>query len=327
MAIDLHAHYLPSELVAQLRARHHIPRIASGPEGKEHLFMPIGSLAFHDGYVNLEARLQYMDKVGVKRQVLSLPGLFGVDSLAAAEALPLVQIFNDDLIDVCRRHPDRFSGLAALPLADPKAAQAELKRTRKAGLAGAILPVNSFLTEAHAERLRPLFTLGNELGAHFFIHPGRRPDQVDAPPPADTDYTVARRALAVQAAVGEAMATLLFSPFLDAFPNVTIHVANLGGTFPAVFERIVEVVRLRSTGAELPSARARPVYVDCSSLGPAALALAVEIFGNDRIVLGTDCPIFDTESSLAAIRNAKLSPEAQQAILHTNAKRLLRLAD
>src|SRR5690606_22330067 len=80
MAIDLHAHYLPSELVAQLRARHHIPRIASGPEGKEHLFMPIGSLAFHDGYVNLEARLQYMDKVGVKRQVLSLPGLFGVDS-------------------------------------------------------------------------------------------------------------------------------------------------------------------------------------------------------------------------------------------------------
>src|SRR5690606_38582305 len=134
MPIDLHAHYLPLELVQRLRERRFAPCIATDPDGSEQLCMPIGALGYGPAYSDMQSRIQYMDKLGVARQVLSLPGLFGIDSLPLAESAALVRIFNDDLIALCNRHPDRFSGLAALPIADMDAAVTELRRTHAAGL-------------------------------------------------------------------------------------------------------------------------------------------------------------------------------------------------
>lgn len=324
MAIDLHAHWVPPELARALRERSGaVPRIEPLPSGGERLVMPIGTLAFHEGYVEPAVRIEFMERTGVRRQMLSLPGLFGVDSLPLAQAQPLVRGFNDALADLCRAHPSRFSGVAALPLADMDAAVAELRRARRElGLLGAILPVDGFLSEAEAARLAPLLAAGNELGAHFFVHPGRMPGDhpLPAPPP---DHELARRALAVQHEVGEAMVTLLLSEFLKPWPDVTVHVANLGGTFPAVVERMDHMVQLRDPSRPLPSSRARTVWVDCSSLGAGALQQAVRVFGADRVVLGTDCPIFDTQRTLAAVRGAGLTADGQERILSGNASALL----
>lgn len=324
MAIDLHAHWVPPALARSLRERSGaVPRIEALPAGGERLVMPIGTLAFHPGYVDMQARLQFMDRVGVAKQVISLPGLFGVDSLPLAQVAPLVRGFNDAVAQLCRTHPTRFAGLAALPLADIDAAVAELRRARRdLGLLGAILPVDGFASEAAAARLAPIFAAGDALGAHFFVHPGRMPG--DHPLPSlPADHALARRALAVQHEVGEAMVTLLLSDFLDPWRNVTVHVANLGGTFPAVVERMDHTVATRDPSLPMPSSRARRVWVDCSSLGTGALEQAVRVFGADRIVLGTDCPIFDTERTVAAVRAARLSGDEREAILTRNAQGLL----
>lgn len=45
--------------------------------------------------------------------------------------------------------------------------------------------------------------------------------------------------------------------------------------------------------------------------------------GADRIVMGTDCPIFSTDWTLAAIRGARIDDADRQAILHGNAEQLL----
>lgn len=324
MAVDFHAHWVPPALARALRERAGaVPRIESLPAGGERLVMPIGTLAFHPGYVEPALRLDFMERVGVRKQLLSLPGLFGVDSLPLAQAAPLVRGFNDALADLCRQQPARFAGLAALPLADPDAAVAELQRARtELGLLGAILPVDAFLSEADAARVAPIFAAGDALGAHFFVHPGRTPGPhpLPAPPP---DHDLARRALAVQHEVGEAMVTLLLSDFLAPWSNVTVHVANLGGTFPAVIERMDHMVQLRDPGRALPSSRARGVWVDCSSLGAGALEQAVRVFGADRILLGTDCPIFDSARTLGAVQEARLSAAQREAILEGNAGTLL----
>jgi predicted TIM-barrel fold metal-dependent hydrolase len=324
MTVDLHAHWVPPALARALRERAGtVPRIEPLPGGGERLVMPIGTLAFHSGYVDTSQRLQFMDHVGVRRQLLSLPGLFGVDSLPFAQAEPLVRGFNDALAELVRAHPDRFAGLAALPLADIDAAVAELQRARRElGLLGAILPVDAFVSEAAAAQVAPIFAAANELGAHVFVHPGRMPGSHPLPP-APPDHELARRALAVQHDVGEAMVTLLLSDFLQPWDNVTVQVANLGGTFPAVVERMDHMVALRDPSRPLPSSRARRVWVDCSSLGAGALRQAVGLFGADRVVLGTDCPIFDTERTAAAVRQAGLSGEEQERILSTNADELL----
>ncbi len=324
MAIDLHAHWVPPSLARSLRERSGVaPCIESLPAGGERLVMPVGTLAFHKGYVDPTQRLDFMASAGVRRQLLSLPGLFGVDSLAFDEAEPLTRDFNDSLAALCQAHPAHFAGLAALPLAQIDAAVAELRRARRdLNLLGAIVPADAFVSEAAAARLAPIFAAGNELGAHIFVHPGQMPG-ISRPPMPPGDHDLARRALRVQHDVGEAMVTLLLSDFLDPWPNVTVHVANLGGTFPAVVERMDHTVQTRTPDSPLPSSRARRVWVDCSSLGAGALEQAVRVFGADRVVLGTDCPIFDTVRTLAAVREARLSSDEREAILTGNADALL----
>jgi predicted TIM-barrel fold metal-dependent hydrolase len=83
------------------------------------------------------------------------------------------------------------------------------------------------------------------------------------------------------------------------------------------------MLALRDPARPMPSSRARAVWVDCASLGPQALEQAVAVFGADRVVLGTDCPIFDTDRTLAGIQRSRLSAADQALVLHGNATGLL----
>ncbi len=327
MTIDLHCHYVPAGLAEALRGRTEPPFIEPAPEGGERFVMPIGSLPFTEAYVDMDQRLDFMDDHGVDLQLLSFPGLFGRDSLPAAESAPLLRLFNDDLAALCARHPGRFLGLAALPFADMDLAVAELRRgVTELGLAGAILPVNGLVTAEHAAAFAPLFAAADALGAHLFVHPGRRPDEVPppgAPPAPPPDQAIARRALEVQHRVAHAMVTLLFTDVLDPYPDVSVHVANLGGTLPMVIERMDHVAETRAPDTPLFTSRARRLHVDCSSLGPHAIEIAASVFGHDRLVMGTDCPIFRTDWTLRAIAAARLTDAERAAIRHDNAAKLL----
>ena len=334
MTIDMHTHWVPAKMAEGLRARREPPWIEAMPDGAERIHLPIEHLVFGPQYMDMDARIEFMGARGVERQLLSFPGLFGLDSLPAAECMPLIRLYNDETAALCRAHPDRFSGLAALPMADMTAAVAELRRgCRDLGLAGAILPNNAFVSIAEAEKLRPLFEAANDIGGlHFFVHPGRRPDQVPPPGAAKRgspfpDLVNARQALDVQANVAQATATLLFSDFLGDYSRVTVHIANLGGTLPMVIERMEHVAETRAFEGERPMAQARNrtgrLHVDCSSLGARALELAVAIFGAEKIVVGTDCPIFSTDWTLRAIRDANIREAERKLILSANAERLL----
>ena len=208
-AIDMHAHWVPPQVAHALRQRQgQVPRLEVLDDGAERLVMPIGTLGFSPAHTDPSLRLQHMLQQGVAKQMLSLPGLFGIDSLPFDQAAPLVRAFNDACSQLCRTHPERFCGLAALPLADMDAAVAELRRARlELGLLGAILPVDAFRSEATAARIRPVFEAADALGAHFFVHPGRMPDS-GALPDTPPDHDLARRALAVQHEVGEVLSRI-----------------------------------------------------------------------------------------------------------------------
>lgn len=329
MFIDLHTHYVPEELTAALRKRHVPPYIETVADGSERFHMPHGTLAFSIDFIDMTARRDFMAEYGITRQVLSFPGLFGLDSIAADECFPLLQLFNDDVARLAKAHPACFSGLAALPMADIELAVSEYKRARNdLGLIGAILPNNAFLSRAHADRLAPIFDVAQETGGHLFIHPGRRPDEVPAVhnPTASPhlDNALQRQALNLQNNVAQCMVTLLFNDFLDPYPDVSLHIANLGGTLPMVIERMDNVVLTRTPKASLPSSKATRLHVDCSSLGPRALEIAVAVYGADRIVFGTDCPIFSTATAKETVANARISEAERQAICSGNAEKLLR---
>jgi len=115
--------------------------------------------------------------------------------------------------------------------------------------------------------------------------------------------------------------TLNFSDYLNPYPSVTVQVANLGGTIPFLLERMDEVTRERP-GVPLPSMTRSRCYVDTASFGARAIELAVACFGADRILLGTDCPIFDTARVLKALANARLDADTRERIRFGNARDL-----
>jgi predicted TIM-barrel fold metal-dependent hydrolase len=327
-SIDMHCHWLPEELAATLRLRRRPPRIAMEADGREIMHIYGETLPFSSDFVDIPRRLSHMDLHQTGLQVLSLPGLFGIDSLAAADSAPLVRLFNDALSALVHRHRGRFAGLAALPLADMSASCAEFVRARSSlGLIGAILPADGFLNLRIAERFRPLFRLGQEHGGHFFIHPGPLPGSSPARPDTGCPDNENQRhvSLAVQSRLSEAMLTLTMTDFLQPFAGVTVQVANLGGNLPWLIERMDHVAAIRSPGQSLPSGqvRARRVLVDCASFGPRAIRMAIDTFGAENVVLGTDHPIFDTQRTLTAIQELALHGTELTRLLQRNAMEVL----
>lgn len=323
MTIDCHAHWIPPALAGELRRRRTGPRIVATPDGERFVTYQ-ANRPFDAALGDLEARRSFMRRHGVELQVLSLAGLFGIDCLPPEESVPLVRGFNDAAVEAQRVFPDAFVGLAALPLADIRLACSELERGCALGLRGAILPAEGFRTLAGAASYRPLFDVGERLKCHFFIHPG----PVEPPPemqvrgvPEDNGWQ-RRIVLATQALLSEVIVTLNFSDYLDPYPNVTVQVANLGGTIPFLLERMDEVARERPN-VPLPSTLPARCYVDTASFGPRAIELAAACFGADRIVLGTDCPIFDTARVLKALADARLDAGSRERIHFRNARCLL----
>lgn len=321
MSIDCHAHWIPPKLAGLLRQRRAVPRIERAHD-VERFVGSYGGRSFDAGLADIEFRIERMKQHRVSKQVLSLAGLFGIDCLPAEEAVPLVTAFNDEAAEICRRVPEHFLALAALPLADTQHACRELERAHQHGLRGAILPASGFVSLEAARRFTELFTVGEQLHSHFFIHPGPLAPVPEKNLRADREDNAWQRRIVLdtQAVLSSVMMTLNLTGFLDPYPNVTVQVANLGGTIPFLLERMDEVHRADVAGGQPPSQSMRRCYVDTASFGPRAIELAVASYGADRILLGTDCPIFDVGRMLEALRRAHISSEARELIGTGNAQ-------
>jgi predicted TIM-barrel fold metal-dependent hydrolase len=326
--IDMHAHWKPAEVADALRARAKEPRIVRDQDGVEVLKTRMSEEPLANAFDDVDFHLGRMDRQGVEVSVLSLVGTFcWIESQPLDVSVPLCQRVNDRLSAICQEHPGRFAAYAALPLTDMSAAAAELDRVlAMPGMIGAQIPGNYFLTRSDGEAMRPLLEVANRHHAVLFIHHGPRPG--DAYPKVASDTDNARRrngTLDMQASLSSVMVTLCLTDLLASYPDVTIQVHNLGGNIPYEVERMDHRSMLDTPNEELPSARFRRagVYVDCNSFGPRAIEAAVELYGADRIVCGTDGSAFGVDWMRKALAEARISEEAREAILKGNAAAMI----
>ncbi len=319
--IDTHSHYYGEALFAALAWRSEVPRV----EGCAPRFMVTSTSRFPlvGGFTGLDARLDWMRTQGIGHQVITFPGALGPDVLPLAEARPLVRAVNDELASVCRAHPGRFTGLAGLPLADVDASVAELERAiRGLGLRGAILPANYFLSGACMRWVEPVLAAASALGAHLMIHPGHRHDEDLAPRRYDDLVMHRASTLDLHNAISHATVTLIHAGLEERFPGATLQVVNLGGAFPMLVERMDHIVQTRDPGAPRPSGMLGRLCFDMASLGPRALEIGVKVLGADRVMFGTDYPIFDSRVSIEALAAADIGDDARQAVGWGNAARI-----
>ncbi len=320
--IDMHAHFYGGGLVEVLRERQTRPCLRPEDDTLQMLAMN-GAFPFEEVHWKPESVLAQMDAAGINRRMLTFPGALCLDALPVAEIGDAIADFNDFMSDLQVQTKGRLMGLAGLPLADPELAARELLRARRElGLAGAILPSDYFNTTRDAQTLLPVLKAANATGALLMLHPGpmagHQPAQV-----AEEFPQYRTSAVALQAQSSQVVLTLLLSDLLDCFAHIRFQIINLGGTIPFIFERMESIARHRTPDTPFPTDRLRRLWFDSASMGPRALECAVSVYGADRIMLGTDWPIFRDFPHETTLDQCRLSPDELAMISNGTACRLL----
>ncbi|HWN63632.1 MAG TPA: amidohydrolase family protein, partial [Streptosporangiaceae bacterium] len=112
------------------------------------------------------------------------------------------------------------------------------------------------------------------------------------------------------------------------YPDITIINSHLGGALPMLLQRADDQYRWEAPETpEPPSAAARRMWYQAVGHGHVpALRCAIDSFGADRLLLGTDFPYENGDIFIRAvdyINDPQIDPSAARAILDQNATALL----
>ena len=185
------------------------------------------------------------------------------------------------------------------------------------------MPSNVAGEALDSPRLRPIWACLATHSLPVFLHPTR------------TIFAGALQRFGLEYVVGYVFDTtaaalaLVFSGVLDEFPELAIVHPHLGGTIPYLAGRIdYESKQPWAATRELeraPSEYLRRFFVDTVSYNPGALKLALDFYGTDRVLLGTDFPWWPATDGVALVREALATRPELDAVLNLNARRLLHL--
>jgi predicted TIM-barrel fold metal-dependent hydrolase len=325
--IDVQAHVVPRVYFELLKASASLPRIETDSEGRSWILNGPGlRTPVTPAMTDLEIRLAEMDAAGIDVELLSttLPGpeMFG----DADFGIRLARGANDELSSIVRAHPSRFAGMAALPLQAPAAARQELERAHaELGFPAACLYTNvgrRMLDDPSVE-LDALFDLAERLNMPLFVHPTY---PVSAPFLQDNNLIPI---VGFMLDTTLAVTRLIFSGILRRHPGLKLVVHHLAATLPFLIRRMdYESGRIPNGQAgpgEPPSAAFSRLWLDTVNPEPAAIAMARELVGPDRLLFGTDHPFWRPADAMRTVRMLEWPPDQTLALLGGNAARLLEL--
>ncbi|MBK7429228.1 MAG: amidohydrolase [Saprospiraceae bacterium] len=291
--IDIHTHILPAE----------IPRWAQkfGYGGFIHLDhhrdccarMMIDDRFFREIESNCwdpEVRIKDCKHHKVDVQVLStIPVLFHYWA-KASDAYDTSRFFNDHIASIVNTFPDRFVGLATLPLQSPDLSVKELERCMAMpGMAG--IQIGSHVNDwnLNAPELWPVYEAAEKLGACIFVHPWDMMGKENM-----TQYWLPWL-VGMPAETSRAICSMIFGGIFEKFPKLRVAFAHGGGAFPSSIGRIQHGFEVRPDLCAVDSAISPrdslgKFYFDALVHDPEMLRFLVNLVGPEKIALGTDYP-------------------------------------
>ena len=324
--IDLHAHILAEDTIALLQKEtpNVAPRLA--PIDADSAVITVAGVPYRPfprGGWDLERRLRDMDAAEVDVQVLSnTPQTFLYDQDAALTATTAA-LQNEQIAKLVKARPDRFMGMATLPMQDPQRAVAELRRARRElGLVGAQIGSHIEGKNLDDPSLAPFWAAAAELDAFIMIHPVKT---------AGADRT---KAYYLANLIGNpldttiAAACLAFGGVMERHPHLKVLLVHGGGFVPYQYGRWNHGWNVRPEPKQFldkePEASIRRFYYDTITHGKPALEYLVATMGATHVVLGSDYPYDMGNWELVRDARALSISDADRAlILGGNAERLL----
>lgn len=326
--VDAHAHFLPTSAREAARA-------GASWFGAEFHLAGDGTPAFTDRGKTLAFKgPRHMDDatrrgeeiaaLGIDVQVLSLvPPLFR-PHLDGDLAVSMHRAANDDIAAFVQDGAGRFLAMASLPVADPRAAVAELTRIAAIpGFVGVQLGTNVSGRDWSDPALFPILEAAAELRLLVTLHP----DAVRAAPFLPDYYLSNVIGNPLETTI--AAASLIFSGVLDRLPSLRVLLCHGGGYLGTAAGRMDHGRTVRRENADtslrLPSEYLSRLLVDSITHDPALLPVLLRSHGAENVVLGTDFPAdMGPVDPVGEIRgNGLLSPDEQAAILGGNILRAI----
>jgi predicted TIM-barrel fold metal-dependent hydrolase len=262
--------------------------------------------------------LRESEEGGVTLRLLSST-VEGVSGISGPVDHDEIRRHNDYLAELVADYPGRLAALAVDAFSGELGAREAERAITELGHVGVVIDSARDGRFAGNALTRPVFEAAAQLKAPVLVHPVAAPN-------AEALIEAAGRAgntLGRGHVNGVAFLSILESGLLEEFADLDIVFTGIGLgalTIAAVEERVYS----------LPFRDARKIrpnlYFDFMGLDPSVLRFAVEILGPDRVLVGSDWPIWEslTRDKLTnAFDGAGLAEPDRRRIAGGNAERLL----
>jgi aminocarboxymuconate-semialdehyde decarboxylase len=322
--IDIHTHMLTRGWIDLLRAHggdKYSVRKTPAQQDAVHLYdAPFMTLM--PGMWDYDLRITAMDKAQVDLAIVSLtcPNVFWGGREVSLEAAQLV---NNSMAEQQRARPDRIRWFASLPWQYAEDALAELNRACAAGAVGVMVLGSIDGKDLIDPMFAPVWAEIERRKLPVLVHPtapqGVREMHMQAfnlIPPVGFMFDTTL-----------AFAHMIFSGFLDRYPNIKLIAAHGGAALPYLAGRLdICHERIPACSAvikEKPSRYLQRLYYDTVVYEQDALELCIKVAGSpDNVLYGSDYPhnIGDMAGCLARV-NALPTDQARR-ISGKNAERI-----
>ncbi len=310
MRIDVHAHYWTDDYLDQV-----------ADLGKTDTDVQRGLGA--GGGAELDARLELMERAAVDVQVLSTSPQqpYAGDG---GKASKVARFVNDQYAELVGTHRDHFRAFASLPLPHIDESLEEMGRALdELGMVGVAMNTTVLNRALVDGELEPIFAELNRRGAVLYLHPAGN----SACSPLIGDYHLTWM---VGAPIEDTISImhLVTHGVPTRYPDIKIINSHLGGALPMLLQRADDQYHREAPDTpEPPSVTSRRMWYDTVGHGHVpALKCAIESFGADRLLLGTDFPYEAGDVFVRAIEyinDPLVDGNASRAILDENAGALL----
>src|SRR5262245_39946977 len=324
--IAVHAHILTEATIRLLQSE--APKVAPKLTDIDDRFGTLdvaGSVYRHfpRGGWDLDRRLKDMAASKVDVQVLSVCPQTFLYAQPPAVAAAFARVQNEQLAKLAKARPDRFLGIATLPMQAPKAAADELRHAMATlGLRGAQIGSNIAGKNLDDPELEPVWATAAELGAFILVHP------INVAGMDRLGSYYLNNLIGNPLDTTIAAACLVFSGVLERYPKLNICLAHGGGFVPYQAGRFLHGWHVRQEPKKKlpkpPTDSLDRFLFDTIVHSKEVLQFLVGHVGAQRVLLGSDYP-FDMgmPDGVLQVRGLSIPAAEQAAILGDRARTLL----